>query len=136
MMPVWYGWNNGIPTPSSPPDDLVPVDQANFSWPMWGQHWQTKGGAGEPPQIEPVQRLLELYHKWQASPDDESQAAAWNEMLDIHADQIFAIGLVSAAPQPIIVSNRLRNVPKQAIYAWEPGAHLGVHRVDEFFFVE
>ena len=136
MMPVWYGWNNGIPTASSPPDDLAPVDQANFSWPMWGQYWQTKEGAGEPPQIEPAKRLLDLYHQWQASPDEENQAAVWNEMLDIHADQIFAIGLVSAAPQPIIVSNRLRNVPKQAIYAWEPGAHLGVHRIDEFFFVE
>ncbi len=136
MMPVWYGWNNGIPTASSPPDELAPVDQANFSWPMWGQYWQTKGTAGEPPQIEPAKRLLALYKEWQASPDEEGQAAAWNAMLDIHADQVFAIGLVSAAPQPIIVSNRLRNVPQKAIYAWDPGAHLGVHRVDEFFFVE
>lgn len=134
MMPVWYGWNNGIPTPESPPDDLAPVDQANFSWPMWGQYFQTMGKAGEPPAIPEAKRLLELHHAWTDARDEAGRSAAWNEMLDIHADQIFAIGLVSAAPQPIIVSNRLHNVPKQAVWTWEPGAHMGVHRMDEFFF--
>ena len=134
MMPVWYGWKNGIPTPETPPDDLAPVDQANFSWPMWGQHFQTRGKAGEPPAIAPAQRLLELHHAWMEARDEEGREAAWNEMLDIHADQVFAIGLISAAPQPIIVNNRLKNVPKQAIWTWDPGAHMGVHRMDEFYF--
>ncbi|MEC9434038.1 MAG: ABC transporter substrate-binding protein [Pseudomonadota bacterium] len=134
MMPVWYGWNNGIPTAETPPDDLAPVDQANFSWPMWGQYFQTRGKAGEPPQLPEAQRLLDLHKAWSEAGDDAGRAAAWNEMLDIHADQVFAIGLISSAPQPIIVSNRLRNVPKQAIWTWDPGAHMGVHRMDEFFF--
>jgi peptide/nickel transport system substrate-binding protein len=136
MMPVWYGWNNGIPTPGTPPSDIAPVDQVNFSWPMWGQHFQTKGAAGEPPAIEPAQRLLELFHAWNEAREDAERTAIWEEMLDIHADQIFAIGLVSGAPQPIIVNNRLRNVPEKGIYAWDPGAHLGVHRMDEFFFAD
>ncbi|MFO7657673.1 MAG: hypothetical protein R6W78_11445 [Bacteroidales bacterium] len=134
MMPVWYGWNNGLPTPDAPPQDLAPVDQTNFSWPMWGQHWQTKGQAGEAPETPEAQRLLALYQDWLVAPDDAARAAIWREMLAIHADQVFAIGLVSAAPQPLIASNRLRNVPAAGIYAWEPGAHLGVHRMDEFWF--
>jgi peptide/nickel transport system substrate-binding protein len=44
--------------------------------------------------------------------------------------------LVSGAPQPVVVSKRLRNVPVKAIWAWEPGAHMGVHRMDEFFFAD
>ena len=136
MMPVWYGWNNGIPTPDSPPRDVAPVDQVNFSWPMWGQHFQTKGKAGEPPAIAPAERLLELFMAWNDAADDATRERVWNEMLDIHADQIFAIGLVSGAPQPIIVNEALRNVPEEGIYAWDPGAHLGVHRMDEFFFGE
>lgn len=134
MMPVWYGWNNGLPTPDAPPNDLAPVDQTNFSWPMWGQHWQTRGAAGEPPQTAPARRLLELYVRWLHAADDAARAACWREMLAIHADQVFAIGLVNAAPQPLVASNRLRNVPASGIYAWEPGAHLGVHRMDEFWF--
>ena len=37
--------------------------------------------------------------------------AVWTEMLKIHADQLYAIGILNGAPQPIVVSNRLRNVP-------------------------
>jgi peptide/nickel transport system substrate-binding protein len=27
-------------------------------------------------------------------------------------------------------------VPQKAIWAWDPGAHMGVHRMDEFFFAD
>jgi peptide/nickel transport system substrate-binding protein len=136
MMPVWTGWNNGLPTPEAPPVDLAPVDQTNFSWPMWGQHFQTRGQAGEAPDTPEGQRLLELFRIWNRSAGEAERAAVWREMLAIHADQIFAIGLVSGAPQPLIASTRLRNVPKTGIYAWEPGAHLGVHRIDEFWYAD
>jgi peptide/nickel transport system substrate-binding protein len=35
---------------------------------------------------------------------------------------------------PLVHEARLRNVPNEAIYAWDPGGQLGVHRIDEFFF--
>ena len=136
MMPVWYGWDNGIPTPDAPPIALAPVDQANFNWPMWGQHFQTHGTAGEAPDLPQAQELLALYGDWTHSATTGERDAIWRKMLAIHADQVFAIGLISAAPQPIAVSKRLRNVPASAIYAWDPGAHLGVHRIDEFFFAD
>jgi peptide/nickel transport system substrate-binding protein len=136
MMPIWYGWDNGIPTPSTPPDELAPVDQANFAWPMWGQHFQTSGGAGEPPDMPEAVKLLELHRAWAHSGSTEERQRIWDEMLAIHADQVFVIGLVSGVPQPIAVSNRLVNVPDDAIFAWDPGAHLGIHRMDEFFFAD
>ena len=136
MMPVWSGWNNGLPTPDTPPSELAPVDQANFSWPMWGQHFQTGAAAGEPPATPEAQRLLELFRAWNRAEGPEARGLIWEEMLDLHADQVFAIGLVSAAPQPVVVSNRLRNVPEAAVWSWDPGAHLGVHRMDEFHFVQ
>jgi len=55
-------------------------------------------------------------------------------MLAIHADQIFVIGTISRAPIPVVTAAALRNVPDEAIYAWDPGAQLGIHRIDEFFF--
>jgi len=57
-------------------------------------------------------------------------------MLAIHADQVFTVGIVRGVPQPVVVSNRLRNVPDTAIYNWEPGAHFGIHRPDSFWFAE
>jgi peptide/nickel transport system substrate-binding protein len=41
---------------------------------------------------------------------------------------------VSGVPQPVVVSKRLRNVPKESIYSWDPGAHFGVYRPDCFWF--
>ena len=60
----------------------------------------------------------------------------WREMLAIHADEQFGIGVLSEAPQPVVVSDKLRNVPEVAKWAWEPGAHFGIHRLDEFYFAD
>lgn len=133
MMVAWYGWNNGIPTPDAAPFELAPVDQSNFTWPKWGQHFQTKGEMGQPPDVEAAQRLLSLFEEWTMSYSRAEKEAAWREMLAIHADQIFVIGTISRAPLPIVTVATLRNVPDDALYTWDPGAQLGIHRMDEFF---
>lgn len=134
QMVVWFGWNNGIPTPEAPPAELAPVDQANFSWPRWGQYYQTHGAAGLPPDLPEAVMLLDLFEDWEHATDPAESARIWREMLDIHADQVFVIGTVSRAPMPVVADARLANVPTEALYTWDPGAQLGLHRIDEFFF--
>ncbi len=136
MASVWFGWDDGIPQNHTSPAYLAPTDQVFLAWPKWGQHYQTGGEAGEPPDMPEAQRLMELAHDWEVATTDEQRQTAWSEMLKIHADQLYAIGILNGAPQPIVVSNRLRNVPEQAMWAWEPGAHFGIHRPDEFFFAD
>lgn len=134
MMVAWYGWNNGIPTPDTAPSELAPVSQASFCWPLWGQHYQTKGDLGEAPDQEVAIRLLDLHEQWSRAESQIRRAEIWREMLDIHADQVLIIGTVARAPLPVVSTLALKNVPEQGIYAWDPGAHLGVHRIDEFYF--
>ncbi|MBC6407307.1 MAG: ABC transporter substrate-binding protein [Rhodobacteraceae bacterium] len=134
MAGVWYGWDNGLPQAHTRPDYIAPQRQDFFAWPMWGQHYQTHGEVGEKPDTPAALRLMALADLWARSTDEAVRQACWQEMVDIHADQIFGIGLLNRTPQPVVVSNRLRNVPEAAIWAWEPGAHFGVHRPDEFFF--
>jgi peptide/nickel transport system substrate-binding protein len=134
MMVAWYGWNNGIPTREAAPFELAPVDQANYSWPRWGQYHQTKGSAGEEVDLPEAERLERLYNQWTLAGSDERKAEIWREMLAIHADQVFVIGTVSRAPIPLAADAALRNVPHDGLYTWDPGAHLGIHRMDEFFF--
>ena len=57
-------------------------------------------------------------------------------MLDIHADQVFSIGVVAAVPQPVVVNKKLRNVPQEGVYNWSPGAHFGIYRPDTFWFAK
>ncbi len=136
MASVWFGWDDGLPQIHTSPAYLAPTDQVFLAWPKWGQYYQTGGEVGEAPDMPEAERLMTLAHDWEIAATDEQRAAVWTEMLDIHADQLYAIGILNGAPQPIVVSNRLRNVPKQAMWAWEPGAHFGVHRPDEFFLVD
>lgn len=133
MASVWYGWDNGLPRPETSPQYLAPTQQEFFAWPMWGQYFQTLEQAGEAPDMPAAQRLLELEKAWSRTTDTAERTDIWEEMLHIHAEEQFAIGILAGAPQPVVVSDRLHNVPEQAIWAYDPGAHLGIHRIDEFF---
>jgi peptide/nickel transport system substrate-binding protein len=134
VMAVWEGWDIGAPTPSMSPRLLAPTAQDNLAWPKWGQYHQTKGQAGETPDMEPAVRLMELYETWLKTRDASEQFEIWKEMIAIHARQQFMIGVVSSVRQPVVVSKRLRNVPEDATYSWEPGALFGIYRPDQFWF--
>lgn len=136
MSAVWFGWDNGLPTAMTPPGYLAPTDQVFFAWPKWGQFYQTQGEAGAPIDYEPAKKLMDLARRWDKTRNETVRGNIWREMLAIHADEQFGIGVLAEAPQPVVVSNKLRNVPEFAKWAWEPGAHFGIHRVDEFFFAD
>ena len=134
MASVWFGWDNGLPGPSTSPSYLAPTNQEFFAWPMWGQYYQTVGQAGSPPDMQPAKRLMLLANDWNHTDDPQVRENIWKRMLAIHAEQQFAIGVLAEAPQPVVVSNDLMNVPEHGIWAFDPGAHFGIHRIDEFYF--
>jgi peptide/nickel transport system substrate-binding protein len=55
-------------------------------------------------------------------------------MLRIWADEVFSIGTVAGVLQPIVVNAKLRNVPQEGIYNWDPGAYFGIYKPDGFWF--
>ncbi len=136
MASVWYGWDNGVPSENTPPDYLAPVQQEFLAWPKWGQYHQTMGQAGTPPDMDVGAKLLGHLDEWYQAESAVDRMAAWKDMLAIHAEHQFAIGILAEAPQPVVVSKYLRNVPVDGKWAWDPGAHFGVHRIDEFWFAD
>jgi peptide/nickel transport system substrate-binding protein len=135
LMSVWYGMENGIPTSEMPPEDLAPVRGDILSWHAWGDNYETRGEGGEKPDWAPAERLMELYRAWLNSRTQEERTVIWEEMLAIHAEQTIRIGLVSGVPQPVVIKD-VENVPLEGIYGWDPGAHFGIHRMDEFYLTE
>jgi peptide/nickel transport system substrate-binding protein len=135
LMCISYGLENGIPTADMSPWEFAPTSQFDqYQWSKWGQHWETKGEAGEPPDMPEAKQLLSLFQSWQLATSTAEREAIWREMLDIYNDQIYSIGLASGVFQPIIAHKSLRNVPKEGVYNWEPGAHFGIYRPDTFWF--
>lgn len=51
MMTVWGGMENGLPNADTSPDELAPTSQVQLQWPKFGQFFETKGKAGEAPDI-------------------------------------------------------------------------------------
>jgi peptide/nickel transport system substrate-binding protein len=134
VMAMWFGYENGIPTPYSSPSEFVPISQQSLQWPMWGQYIETRGNSGEAVDMEKPQRLLELYDLWIAADTRAKKVEIWQEILEIHAEEVYTIGLVAEVPQPIAVANALRNVPTEGIYNWDPGAQFGIYRPERFWF--
>lgn len=136
VMSVWSGLDNAVATPDMSPHELAPTSQAQLQWPKWGQHYEEKGMVGEPPDIPEVRRLLELYEAWRVSKSSKERAEIWHEMLRIHADQVFTIGTVSGARQPIVFARNLVNVPEEGVWAFDPGGYFGRYMPDTFWFRE
>lgn len=134
MMAMWYGYENGIPTAYTSPEEFVPIHQQSYHWPKWGQYAETGGQAGEPVDMEKPKRLLALYKEWLHAKSRESKVAVWEEILTIQAEEVYTIGLVAHVPQPVTVASSLRNVPEEGIYNWDPGAQFGIYRPERFWF--
>ncbi|HEB79043.1 MAG TPA: ABC transporter substrate-binding protein [Rhodospirillales bacterium] len=136
LISVWVGLENGVASFDSSPHELAPTSQQQLQWPKWGLYFESNGKRGEAPDMEAAKELAGLNKTWRNATGRKEKEEVWRKMLAIHADQVFSIGLISGVLQPVVVSNRLHNVPENGIYNWEPGAHFGVHRPDAFWFSE
>jgi peptide/nickel transport system substrate-binding protein len=136
IMSVWSGMENGIPQPESNPSDLAPTQQVHLQWPKWGQYFETGGANGEAVDMEWGKRLMALLKQWEESADKAEQGRIWQEMLAINVDQVTSIGIVQGVLQPVVVNQRLKNVPKKGIYNWDPGAFFGIYRPDSFWLAQ
>ncbi len=134
LMSLDKGIENGLATADMSPWELAPTSQQQLEWPKWGQYAETNGTAGEPPDLPGAVQLKELYNSWLAAPNSDEHARIWHQMLRIWADEVYSIGTVAGVQQPVVVNARLRNVPTDGMFNWDPGAHFGIYKPDGFWF--
>ncbi len=136
LMSVWSGLDNALSTPDMNPSELAPTSQAQLQWPLWGIHYETNGVKGEKPDLAEGEQLVRLLGEWRKATSQDQRRDAWHKMLSLYTDQVFSIGTLNSTLQPVVVSKRLRNVPEQAIYAFEPGGFFGRYLMDTFWFAD
>ena len=134
VMSIFKGLENALATPDMSPEEMAPVNQQQLQWPKFGQYYETHGKSGTAPDIPEALELLRLFEAWRAADSHAARTEIWHRMLKIHVEQQFVIGTVNGVPQPVVVRDSLMNVPKDGIYSWSPGAYLGIHRPDTFWF--
>ena len=85
-------------------------------WAVKYNRWKRGYDNGEePPADHPIWRIWELWDQVTVEPDADKRSALMQELMGVHAEAPFAIGTVGEAPQPVIVSNRMRNVPNDIV---------------------
>lgn len=136
LISMFSGVDNGLPSAAMSPEEFVPVNQSQLQWSQWGQFYETNGERGQEVDMPEAQRLMELYQKWQNSTSYEEKQRIWGEILAIHSEQVYTIGIVNKVPQPIVVSDRMKGVPLEGTYSWSPTAFFGLYHPDTFWIDE
>ncbi len=104
----------------------------NTIWPLWSDWVATDGEDGEEPP-EDIKHLIDLRARVLREPDADERHAIITEILEIQAENLWAIGTVGLSPRPIIANKNLGNVPEENLWAWDTYTGCHVHLETMFF---
>jgi len=134
VMTAYAGITTAVPTIDTSPKEFAPTMQGGLQWPRWGMFVESKGKQGEKCDMKEASQLLDYLDEWEQSADPAVRRKAWDRILEVNMEQVFSIGTVNGILQPIVVSPKMRNVPKQGYYAWDPGGYIGLYKPDTFWY--
>ena len=133
IMVAYAGVTTAVPTADTSPKEFAPTMQGGLQWPRWGMFVESGGKQGEKCDMPSACQLLDILREWEKSTDPAARRQAWDKILEISIDQVFSIGTVNGIMQPIVVGPKLKNVPKEGYYAWDPGGYIGLYKPDTFW---
>lgn len=115
--------------------------------PLWDRWLTMQGEQGE----EPPQQIKELYKLWEElrrTADPQDRIILGKKLVRSQAENLWGIGTVGESIRPIIVSNRLHNVPQfmkdkdgnllegeRALWGW-PWLATFLHHPEQFYIKE
>jgi peptide/nickel transport system substrate-binding protein len=130
---AYAGITTAVPTVDTSPKEFAPTMQGGLQWSRWGMFVESKGKQGEKCDMKEACALLDYLQEWEGSTDEATRRKAWEKILETSTDQVFTIGTVNGIRQPIVVGPKVRNVPKDGYYAWDPGGYIGLYKPDTFW---
>ena len=133
-MSVWAGVDNGAPTAGFQPAGIRAERSLPTAMADVGHLRQHPGHGGREDRRSRPRRSwsISTISGWPQR-ISRPRHKLWNEILDIHADQVFSIGIVTATLVPVVVSNKLHNVPAEGISSFDPYGYFGVYEMDSFW---
>ena len=136
MMLAYAGITTAVPTPDTSPKEFAPAETGGLQWSRWGMYVQMKGKQGEQCDMAEACQLLDLLREWEKASSEDGRRKVWEKMLSINVDQVFSIGTVNSIMTPIVVGPKVKNVPKEGYWAWDPGGYIGLYKPDTFWLTQ
>lgn len=133
-MTAYAGCITVVPSVDTSPKEFAPTMQGGLQWSRWGMFIETKGKQGDKCDMKEASQLLDYLEEWENSADEGTRRKAWDRMLEVNMEQVFSIGTVNGILQPIVVGPKIRNVPKEGYYSFDPGGYIGLYKPDTFWF--
>jgi peptide/nickel transport system substrate-binding protein len=87
-------------------------------WNEWSRYFLSEGQRGEKPPPE-IAQLQSWWQSLRRSNDPALVTALGKKILKSSAENVWTIGTVGLAPQPVVVSHRLKNVPTMGFWGWD-----------------
>ncbi len=136
VMTAFAGAVTAVPTVNTSPKEFAPTMLGGLQWSRWGMFVESKGRQGEKCDMESACKLLDYVKEWETGATPADRRKAWEKILETNADEVFSIGTVNGIRQPIVVGPKVRNVPKEGYYAWDPGGYIGLYQPDTFWIAQ
>lgn len=111
-----FGGSGGMADALFEPTFYFPFwNESLFAVP-WGNWYASGGNAGEEPPAA-AKKQMDLYREITRYSDPEKQSELMRQILDISADEFYAMGISSPGPLYSVVKNNLKNVYPRP-FAW------------------
>ena len=119
-MSLWHSDRNADILFPIEPFWYVPmhIGQEVTQWPEWSRWYRSDGERGwEPP--EEVKKQIARWEVLRRTTDMAERIAMGKEILRSQAEHLWVLGVIGMGPHPVIVSDRLRNVPRDGYWGWD-----------------
>ena len=119
-MSLWHADRNADILFPIEPFWYVPmhIGQEVTHWTEWSRWYRSDGSRG----LEPPKDVKDLIGWWEIlrrTEDSEERIKYGKRILQSQADNIWAIGIIGLGPHPVIVRDRLKNVPRNGYWGWD-----------------
>ena len=119
-MTIWHADRNADILFPIEPYWYVPTNGGweQSQWSAWTRWYFTDGGRGEEPPAQ-IKELLRWWEQLRRATDEAERIEMGKKILRSQAENLWALGVIGLGPHPVIVSDALRNVPRQGYWGWD-----------------
>ncbi|MEM7625486.1 MAG: ABC transporter substrate-binding protein [Planctomycetota bacterium] len=121
---VWTGESDLMPMLM--PRYFIPFNTESFYAVGWGRWYMNGGFYGSPqaeglrgalpvPKDHPMYAAISAYEAALVATDPGEQARLMAQMMDIAAENVWSISISTPPPVPVVIDQRMRNVPENAL---------------------
>lgn len=127
-MTLWHADRTSDILFPSEPLWFVPMNKGLMEchWVLWSEWYISEGTRGEEPPPD-VMQLTDWWTEMSTTLDAQRRVWLGKQILRSQAENLWSIGTLGLAPQPVVVHNSLGNVPERGYWGWDNRWSLPYH---------